>query len=145
MEKIENIHLLWDVFGYFPSFHDAEVLQVVLNRGSTKVLPTLEAQIHVFEMTSEVKDGSYVLTHHTLVTFQFLEIDGLTLSGFNHHNVLAGLFIKDISDHQLEWLKYEVKFDGIHGLDCRFRCRSIKIVGVEPNANGFSTTVVPQS
>ena len=92
----------------------------------------LEAQIHVFEMTSEVVDGKYVLTKHSLVTFQFLEIDGLALDGFNHQNVLAGLFIKDISDSQPDSPKFDVVMEGIFGVDARFKCRSVKIVSVEP-------------
>ena len=133
MAKIENVHLLEEVYGRFPSFHDAEVLQIVLKRASTKILPTMEAQVHVFEMTSEVhKDGRYVLKHHRLVTFQFLEIDGLLINGFNHQNPLDRLTIKDISDEQIEWINFEVHFEADWGVDARFQCRSIKIVSVVP-------------
>ena len=31
--KIENANLLTDIFGCFPSFHDAEVLRITLDRG----------------------------------------------------------------------------------------------------------------
>jgi len=139
MAKIENIHLLEDVFGYFPSFHDAEVLRIVLDRESNGLLPTLEALIHVFEMTSEVRDRKYVLKNHTLVMFQFQEIDGIELNGFNHQNVLQGLSIKDISDRQLESLKFDVTFDGVFGVDASFKCRAITIVSVAP----FQTNSLP--
>ena len=132
MAEIENAHLLEDVFGRWPSFHDAEVLRIVLDRGNVETLPTLEAQIHAFEMTSEIKDGAYVLKNHVLVTFRFLEIDGITLEGFNHQNALFGLSIKDISGSQLERLKFEVRFDGSWGVDVHFRCHSVKVIGVEP-------------
>ena len=132
MKQIENVHLLEDVFGRFPSFHDAEVLRITMNRVLGGVLPTLEAQVHVFEMTSEIVDGSYVLKNHTRVTFQFLEFDELVLEGFNHQNALQGLRLIDISDRQLEDLKFEVGFDGIFGVDASFKCKSIKIVSVEP-------------
>ena len=132
MAMIDNVQLLEDVFGRFPSFHDSEVLRIVLSRESGSVLPTLEAQIHVFEMTAEIRDGKYDLRNHTLVTFRFLEIDGLTLDGFNSQNVLNGLTIKDISDQQLEWIKFEVSFDGIYGVDARFKCRAVEIASVAP-------------
>ena len=135
MPRIENVHLLEDVFGYFPSFHDAEVLRIILNRESVGILPTLEAEIYVFEITSQVVDGKYVCEKHTRVTFQFHEIDGLILEGFNNQNVLQGLSIKDISDHQLENLKFEVGIEGNFGVEARFKCRSIKIVSVEPYSN----------
>ncbi len=130
--KIGNINLLVDVFGRFPSFHDAEVVRIVLNRAGVKTRPTLDAQIHVFEMTSELKDGRYVLKHHTLVTFQFIEVDSLSLDGFNNQNVLSGLSINDVSDHQLDNTNFEVSFDGIHGVDAQFTCLSIRIVDVTP-------------
>ncbi len=130
---IVNSHLLEDIFGYFPSFHDAEVLRVTLYRESAvRKLPTLEAQIHVFEITPEIENEHYVLKNHTLVTFRFSEIDELSWNGFNHQNVLSDLIIKDISDHQLERLKFEVQFDGIDDIDLHFRCRSIEITKVEP-------------
>jgi hypothetical protein len=133
MAKIENVHLLEDIFGYFPSFHDAEVLRIVLDRKIEKGrLPTLEASIHVFEMTSEIVDGRYLLRNHTLVTFQFLEADEIHLEGFNQQNVLQELSIEDISDQQLEWLKFEVQFNGIFGMDLRFRCRGVRILSAEP-------------
>lgn len=131
--RIQNSHLLEDVFGHFPSFHDAEVLRIVLERASgVAVLPTLEADIYTFEVTSEIKDGKYILKNRLLVTFQFLEIDELALEGFNHQNVLQELLIMDISDQQLEWLKFDVRFEGIFGVDVRFRCRNVKIVEVKP-------------
>jgi hypothetical protein len=135
MTKIENKHLLEDIFGHFPSFHDAEVLRIELNREDIRTLPTFEAQIHIFEATSEVKDGQYVLRHHNIVTFRFLEIDELTVKGFNNQNVLSDLTINDISDQQLEWLNFDVHFDGIFGTDIRFKCGSVKIVSVQPFSN----------
>ena len=59
--KIQNSHLLTDVFGRWPSFHDAEVTRIVLDRDET---PYLEATIHVFEMTSQIEHGAYVLKTH---------------------------------------------------------------------------------
>ena len=34
-EKIQNSHLLTDIFGYWPSFHDAEVLSLTINSKMT--------------------------------------------------------------------------------------------------------------
>jgi hypothetical protein len=135
MAKIQNIHLLESVFGYFPSFHDAEVLRIVLDRRGEGILPTMEAQIYVFEMTSEVEDGKCVLKNRSIITFQFIDIDQLALDGFNQQNVLSGLNISDISDDQLEPLKFEVRFEGIFGIDAHFRCRDVRIVRVEPYAD----------
>ena len=61
----ENSSALESIFGRWPSFHDAEMLRVVLDRSGDEG-PTLEAVIRVFEMTSDVDPkGYYVLKNHT--------------------------------------------------------------------------------
>jgi hypothetical protein len=132
MANITNVQLLEDIFGYFPSFHDAEVLRIVLDRKGEGRSPTLEARVHVFEMTSEVVDGKYVLRHHTLVTFEFVGVDELALEGFNGQNVLQELSIVEISDRQSDVLKFEVQFYGIFGVEMGFRCRDVRIESAEP-------------
>ena len=63
---VDGAELLTVRFGYWPSFHDAEVVRVRFER-SGEDSPFMECQIHVFEMTEEVdEEGFYVLRHHTL-------------------------------------------------------------------------------
>lgn len=46
--KIQNIESLTNIFGKFPSFQDAEVLQITLKRkDGIEICPTLEALIIV--------------------------------------------------------------------------------------------------
>jgi hypothetical protein len=132
--KIQNSHLLTDIFGYFPSFHDAEVLRMTLDRGDADSFkPSLQATIHVFHVTPEIDERRrYVLTNHVLATFRFREIVELSLADFNHQNVLQRLSIVDISDRQLERVKFQVLMDGIHGVTAEFQCRSVSVESVEP-------------
>jgi hypothetical protein len=135
--KIQNSHLLTDIFGRWPSYHDAEVLRIILDRDEAwPFTPYLQATIHVFEMTSQINErGSYVLKNHVAVTFQFFEIYELKLEDFNQQNVLQGLSIFDVSDRQLERIKIEVSFDGIFGVSAKFQCNSISIESVVPFAD----------
>lgn len=135
-DKIQNGRLLTDIFGRFPSFHDAEVLRVVLDRGNAlSFTPSLQAEIHVFEITSQINErGSYVLRNHVLVSFRFLGIAELRLEDFNHQNVLQGLAIADLSDRQLERVKFQVSFGGTFDVSAEFQCRSVSIESVEPYA-----------
>ncbi len=132
--KIQNSPSLTYIFGRWPSFHDAEVLHIRLDRGELKSFtPYLQATVHVFEMTSQIDEqGRYVLKNHVAVTFRFNEIYELKLEDFNHQNVLQGLSIVDVSDKQLERIKFEVSFDGIFGLSAKFQCNSVHIESVEP-------------
>jgi len=87
VHRISGAEKLIAVFGHWPSFHDAEVIWLKLDRRSNgkEHGPTLEAQIHAWEMTNEVDEhGYYVLRHHVLVSLKFLDVEELRLNDFNH-------------------------------------------------------------
>jgi hypothetical protein len=126
---IKNSETLTSLFGYWPSFHDAEVISLTLNRDG----PALLADIHVFEMTRQVSEkGTYVCRHHCVVTLRFSTVDQVQLEGFNQQNVLMGLRIEDVSARQLEKIKFEVYFDSSFGVDCSFACFGIEVLAVRP-------------
>jgi hypothetical protein len=100
-------------FGRWPTFHDAEVLSITLERpGHARV------SIHAFEKTAEVDvSGHYILTKHTTVTFSFegfpLDQSGLTnikIEDFNHQNVLSSAAVNKIAGG------YELILDGCYGV-----------------------------
>jgi hypothetical protein len=132
--QVENAELLTRVFGRWPSFHDAEILAIRLDRGSgVSVGPSLEADVHLFEMTSEVlPTGFYVLRNHTLVSLRFDEIDNMKLADFNHQNVIYGLTLEDVSAQQLERVKWKVSFDPSYGVSAEFECRTVGVVAAAP-------------
>jgi hypothetical protein len=130
--QIDNGETLTEVFGQWPSFHDAEVHGIRLDRGCAGP-PSLAADIHVFQITSVVTpDGYYALENHTLLTLHFRGVDQLELGGFNHQNVLLGLELNDISARQLDVLRWEVAFDSSFGVSARFLCEGIGVLGAEP-------------
>src|SRR6266571_6217124 len=81
---------LHDWFGYWPRFHDAEIVSLHLNRrGPSSLL------IHTWEMTNKVEErGFYVLEKHVLVEFVLEDILELELGGFSNQNVVFGLDLK---------------------------------------------------
>jgi hypothetical protein len=131
---IRNVELLTNIFGRFPSFHDAEVLSLALERGERDISgPTLETRIHVFEMTSEVDENKrLVLKNHSIVRFRFSEIIDLEINEFNHQNVLSGLYIERNQDQGSETPLFKVTFEGIYGMHADFHCRGISVESVEP-------------
>ncbi len=80
-------------FGRWPSFHDAEVLEVDLKReGRSSV------RLHVFRMTNEVDaEGHLVLDLHAVVTFWFDEVTDLELVDFSHQNVIFELAVEPVA------------------------------------------------
>lgn len=136
MDKIPGAEKVLAVFGYWPSFHDAEVVWLKLDRQSHVegvYGPTLESLVHVFEMTKEVdSEGHCVLRHHLLVHLRFAEVVEFRADGFNHQNALMGLVLKDISDAQMERVKWSVQFDSAWGVDASFQCYSAEVLSVVP-------------
>jgi hypothetical protein len=141
--SIAGAEQLVAVFGYWPSFHDAEVLWLWLDRrahGDGCYGPTLEALVRAFEMTSEVgADGYYVLRHHVLVHLRFLDVVELRLDGFNYQNALMGLTFADLRDRQMERVRWAVRFDSAFGLDASFQCYAAEVVSVVPCSKAGET------
>lgn len=131
----ERSSMLTDIFGYWPSFHDAEVHELLLDRGnvdagsSSYAFPVLTVKIHVFEMTDEVtSEGFFVLTKHTLVTLRFHDVEAGRFDGFNHQNAILGLTVTDAERGSRKAPLREVKMDAAYGLDASFRCSRCEVV-----------------
>ena len=100
-------------FGYWPSFHDAEVLSITLDRSSPSRIV-----VDTRTRTNEVDAGGYyVLDKHAIVTFVLedflLDREGITntqIDGFNHQNVLSSLTVRKTLEG------YDLILNGIYGV-----------------------------
>ena len=85
--QVKGAQDLFDWFGYWPKFHDAEVTSVHLNRAGSSSL-----EVHAWETTNSVDAEGYFATQkHAVVTFLLYEIWELALEEFNHQNILDRL------------------------------------------------------
>ena len=135
---VEHSERLTNIFGYWPSFHDAEVIEFALWRGDVDpekdryIGPVLTTKIHLWELTCEMDTtGHCVLRHETLAVLRFHEMEDLQFEGFNHQNAIYGLSItaeprKDLPD------AIRVEFEPAFGLTGTFRCSRIEVVSAEP-------------
>jgi hypothetical protein len=104
-------------FGQWPSFHDAEVVSLELNRTGPSAL-----KIHTWEMTDDLDSrGYYVLAKHLVVTFVLIEIQALHLDDFSHQNVLSGLSLAKVND------RYELHLGGCYGLQGSIAAAELRI------------------
>jgi hypothetical protein len=119
---------LTSIFGYWPSFHDAEVLDIILSREPPSCdSPTLRARIHVHEMTRETDDRGYFVTrHHSITEFLFRGVEALKVEFFNHQNALQQLAIT------IEGDRFLVDFESAYGVEASFSCSAIELVSVTP-------------
>jgi hypothetical protein len=108
-------------FGYWPSFHDAEVLELQLHRtGHSRV------RIHTFETTNEVNSqGFFICTKHVIVGFVLEGLRNLHLDYFNGQNVISGLDLKQTPEG------YELALEGFHGVEGMLTADRIRIE-IEP-------------
>ena len=93
-EGIVNSRRLVERFGFWPSFHDAEVVSLTLDRRGENG-PTAELLVHTWAMTDKIDErGYYVLENHTLVRFMLEKVVSCEFSELNRQNVLFGLSIE---------------------------------------------------
>jgi len=96
MQKGPPVHVagaseLVSWFGYWPSFHDAEVLSIHLNRSGESAVAIL-----TWHTTNRVDERSYFIdTKHFIVTFILEGIQAVQLADFNHQNVISGLSLEE--------------------------------------------------
>ena len=92
LDAIAGAQELHDWFGYWPSFHDGEIISLHLNRTNPSSL-----KIHTWEMTKELDEAGYYLVTKDVVVEFLIDISGtddcLELSGFSGQNVVFGLDI----------------------------------------------------
>lgn len=127
---------LLDWFGRVPSFHDAEIISLALNRKGDSLLT-----LHGWIMTDKKDEkGYFVLEKHAVVSFTMREIFDLQLDGFGHQNVIGSLDLhhgppnperrqlytqRDITD------AFELTLEPCFGMDGVIRCKQLS-VSVKP-------------
>ena len=137
---IEGSQKLTDIFGYWPAFHDAEVIDLHLWRGNVNpenncyIFPVLTMQVHLWELTQEVDSkGNLLMKHHTLATLRFYDIeDDIELYNFNQQNAIFELSIKHCKRSEGSSLYFNVKIVPSYGLGALFKCSRIEVMDCKP-------------
>jgi hypothetical protein len=133
---IRGAQQLTAVFGRWPSFHDAEIVRLTLERHAISDRasgPTLTLDVYAFEAGPDVApNGQYVLHNEVLVSFRFLEVCEVALHGFNQQNAIWNLSIIDISERQLERVRYEIHIAPSFGVGATFQCFDAEVFAVRP-------------
>ncbi|MGA9670497.1 MAG: Imm50 family immunity protein [Terracidiphilus sp.] len=138
---IQNSNRITDIFGYWPTFHDAEVHTLSLSGGVADPClpececPLLELKIHLWEMTKEVDaEGGIVLAKHTLTEMRFRNIEKLELSNFNYHNCIMEMKFGMESEnlHPIGGGRnppmITVEIEPSFGLHAKFKCQSAEVL-----------------
>lgn len=144
MTKIESSiagsEKLTGIFGYWPSFHDAEVHELHFLRGDVNPekgvykFPILTLKIHLWALTNEIDSkGFYVLRNHTLTTLKFEDVMEFEMGGFNHQNAMLSLSIKENPPRKGGLPCFAVTITEAFGMGASFECSRIEVVEASPS------------
>ena len=136
---IQGSDKLKSVFGYWPSFHDAEVIEIHFWRGdidtdnSKYVFPILTAKLHLWEITREVGPGGFLgRRNHTLARLRFYDVNDFKMEGFNHQNAILGLRLASCERIEGPSPLFDVHFDPAFGMGATLTCSRIEVLDAVP-------------
>ncbi len=110
LADIVGRELLIDHLGCWPSFHDYEVVSIILERAPWLTTATcdMRATFYVFNLDKRPEDPE---RKQGLAELLFKGIDDLRLEGFNHQNPITGLsIVRDPSG--VSWRRFRVEWGG---------------------------------
>ena len=143
MEGIETLiggsKKITDIFGYWPSFHDAEIIELNFSRGDVEpedgryVFPVLNVTLHVWELLNDTNAQGYLVTRrHTLTKLRFHDVDNFRMEGFNYQNAILGLSITREERAEGPSPVFAVHFDPAFGMGATFICGRVEVVDAVP-------------
>lgn len=125
-KEIINSKVVIDHFGYWPTFHDSEIISIKLERTLDKDKSLIQIRVYSFEMTSNLKGKYFELLKHCLIDIEFVGINSNEMDGFNHQNVVLGLNF----GKEGEYLFCQI--DSAYGIDGYIEAKEIKIIKLDP-------------
>ena len=121
--------------GYWPSFHDGEVLWFRLDREPTALGPgpTLEVMVHAFQLTDDTDARDYlILRNHVLVHFRFAGVFDFRCDSFYQKYELSELSFSQIDSDESDSLRFDVYFESVYGSEgIFFKCDRLQVVNAE--------------
>jgi hypothetical protein len=94
LDNIAGAAKLVEWFGNWPSFRDAEILEINLRRqGESQI------KLHTWEIPNQTNDRGYDLQNkNVIVTFRLHDVSDASLEGFNDQNVISELKIEQTEE-----------------------------------------------
>lgn len=140
--EVTNAQALVELFGGWPSFHDAEVYNVSLDSGQRlDGCARLRLDVHVFETERPPSGDAVRFLNHSLVTLEFDEIEAVELDGFGPQNVLDDLVLEEVN--LAAGKQIQVSMPASNGLAGSFRCRAVTVLETAPFQPGEHSVYRP--
>lgn len=120
----DHADIVEDAFGVWPTFHDAEILQMIARRGGPRE-----------DMDILVPRQAHGGPQHFILKLAFHEVDDLILEAFTYQNVIWSLNLERVTAERFatgvteERLKINIA--SVFGAACSFTCSRVEVVGLE--------------
>lgn len=119
--------------GWWPSFHDAEVIHFSLSRGARPEEKKSEAQLEVQVREYETRNpgtAQYELTlvKNVIIRFAFTGVEEVQVDDFNFQNVINSLEFHRESEAPESRLR--VAIESIYGFGATWLCRTARVASV---------------
>ncbi len=89
IEQVINAEIIWNHFGYWPNFHDAEIIKVVFETHQATWRYSITFTVDAWETTNTLTpQGHYEQTKRCLIDIQLTGIRELDFEYFTVQNVL---------------------------------------------------------
>ena len=125
---VVNASRLVEAFGYWPSFHDAEVHQAILDRGAANERPSVTLLVNVFDSSGAVDERGYFdVRINVMVTLRFTDVNDLELSDLGAQNVISELRLEAQAGGRIA-----IELGPCFGLNGVFTCRALEVLDVMP-------------
>ncbi len=131
LPEFANSERIREFYDGWPTFHDAEVIEIMLNRelGYDFSGPKLQMVLFVF---SDLKKGQPKTRQTTKITLLFENVELNYLEDFNHQNAMADFMMTKGYSEQYRQDRYEIQFGEI-GAKIKFTCLKISVLSIEPH------------
>jgi hypothetical protein len=132
--KLLGSELVEGRLGSWPTFYDAEILTMVLDRGGPTLLVRILVGMPIKQAETWTPEPVEATTHFE-INLRFNEVDSLELSEFNHQNVISYLALSSITEKRPSGLATEervkVEIDSVWGLRGSFTCSGGEVMSIE--------------
>jgi hypothetical protein len=148
LEYIAESEKVIEALGYWPTFHDAELVSFQAERALPVKAGYSVARfaIHVrqYETIGE-GTASYeqVLRRNVLIRFVLNEASDFELSGFNHQNVINSLTVSPMQGNEIAGLSVEI--ESTWGFGGTIQCSSVVVEAVEVLPNAAASQETPDN
>jgi Immunity protein 50 len=118
LESIAGAQELYDWFGYWPHFHDAEIVKFRLDLSAPCSL-----LVHTWEMTKRADaQGYYELTKHVVVDFTLEGVSALDLQDPLDHSILFDLGVEKTETG------FRLSMSASYGLSGTIRTQNLSLI-----------------